>query len=285
MAGSPSPVEATSALASSIQAVVAGRRQDDEALADVVHQVGRALNQEVLLRGAVLQEDLRTRIRHGYVPSFISLCGATDLEKPFNRLIGWWATEGADHGCGRRFLIELAHRLGAVALEEDLRQGRQVVVRVEEAVGEEAREPDLLVWSDRALLLLENKVLSPESGEGQYADYLALADRLANGRERRAVLTARNTRDTPAGWNAFMPHRELATLFDRLARDAEVPMWGRISAAISAHTLRAQNSSAGMSKAAHLAAKPAVKLTAYDCLSIEQILEQIGSTSAPWSEA
>lgn len=275
--------EPSTALNSSIRAVLIAAFQDDEARAAVVRRVGKDLHEEVLLRGAALQDDLRNRIEDGYIPSFISLCGAADLEKPFNRLLGWWATESADHGCGRKFLIELTHLLGPIVLEEDLREGRPVNVLVEEAVGAEAREPDLLVWSDRGILLLENKVLSPESGEGQYADYLALLDRLANGRDRRAVLAARTVRDAPPGWDRFVSHGELATAFDRLAGAPEVPTWGRITAAITAHTLRAPNTSAIMHTATHLAAKPPAQLTVYDCLSMEQVLEQLGSSATPWS--
>jgi hypothetical protein len=173
--------------------------------------------------------------RLGWPPSFVQLAGVSDLEKPFNRLLAWWA-RNADHAMGYRFLIELARAVSLPVLASDIERGSRVDVFAEETIegDESGKQPDLVVRTENAALLLENKVHAGESGEGQYARYLEILRSLADTREYRAVLCAREPREAPLGYSPSLTHANLGRIFRVLAEDTGAPFWGRVSAVVCA---------------------------------------------------
>lgn len=79
----------------------------------------------------------------GWPPSFVQLAGVSDLEKPFNRLLGWWARPD-EHGANHPFVRRLAKFANLHALVEDLDAGLALEVRVEEGFEADAtKQPDL----------------------------------------------------------------------------------------------------------------------------------------------
>ena len=86
-----------------------------------------------------------------------------------------------------------------------------------------------MIRSVSAAVLIENKVNSPESGSGQYADYLEVLSKWAGSRESRAYLLAPDTRDKPSGWTASLQHCQIAGVFRRLAEETPgLPFWDRV---------------------------------------------------------
>jgi hypothetical protein len=207
---------------------------------EAVRRTGNALRGLFDARGQEVRTQLEAWVHKykpvGCPPSFVVVAGLSDYEKPFNRLLAWWADPNAEHGAGREFLRLLACRLGFHALEKDLYSEEKIKVCSEEPVPESgsSREPDLFVLTQNAALLLENKVWAPESGDGQYEEYLGILHRAAQKRECRAILCSRDDRRKPEGWDDVLRHDELAKVFRDLARSPEVPAWGKISATLCA---------------------------------------------------
>lgn len=178
--------------------------------------------------------DAVVRSRHiGWPPSFVRLAGVGDLEKPFNRLLGWWARP-LDHGAGYAFLLQLARKLDFPTMAEDLEGGEAASIRVEDGFDEDiGKEPDLVVLTPRAGLMLENKVHAGESGD-QYGPYLAQFRKECGDRHWQAVLAARDRRDQPKGWTSSIEHADIAKIFHELARDETLRFWTRIAAVMTA---------------------------------------------------
>jgi len=182
--------------------------------------------------------------RVGSIPSLFTLMGLSWRERPYNRVLGWICDPQADHGAGRAVLCSLARRLGPSALLEDLADPQaHIQVRCEQcwpSVVRDARMPDLLVLSPNAVLLIENKVVSGQSGVGQYTDYLSTLQRLAScgQRESAAWLAAPNRRATPDGWDGTITHSDLARCIAEAAKGPEVPEWGRVACLLVAEQLR-----------------------------------------------
>jgi hypothetical protein len=191
---------------------------------------------------AELEEDL-AGWEGGCPPSFIRLAGQSHLEKPFNRLLAWMVNPEGNHGWGFGFLRLLAEKVGLPEMVADIadecRGGLDIRAETSLDGDDSRRMPDLAIRTEHAALLLENKVWAPQSGDDQYVSYLALFRTWAGGRERRAVLCAREARDVPDDWTHFLPHRELANLLTCLAdENLDLPIWSRICAALCAETLR-----------------------------------------------
>jgi len=177
--------------------------------------------------------------RTGFPPSFVHVAGASDLEKPFNRLLAWWTDDDAEHGLARAFVGDLARTLGFSELAEDV-LAEAPEVQAETGYGVSGRAPDLLLRTRRAALLLENKVNAPESGPTQYSHYLEILESWAKdgiwkleNRKRKAILCARGSREVPEGWDGFLAHSELAAIFRRVAASPTASAWGRVSAIVT----------------------------------------------------
>lgn len=160
-----------------------------------------------------------------------------------NRMLGWIFDPSRRGRAALPPLSALCTLLGFPTLEQDLLIGEVPEVLVEASPDplDASRQPDLLIRTANAALLLENKVLAPESGENQYADYLELLHRWAGGREHRAYLMAPSLRSTPEGWQGSLTHAQLANELLRLVTDATVSMWDRIVYAIIANDLDPQS--------------------------------------------
>jgi hypothetical protein len=170
--------------------------------------------------------------------SILRLVGESHLEKPFNRILKWCATERAEHGFGREFLKKLCAHLHFDEMTKDLEACEKIEIRGEEILDSSGNMPDLVVWTPKAVLMLENKLRSGASGN-QYDRYIKWFRDFANSRKKKglAVLSAPDDREWPCEWDKFMRHRELAQVFRDVAKAPEVPVWGRIVAIQCAVTL------------------------------------------------
>jgi hypothetical protein len=195
-----------------------------------------------------LRQQLERELAELYVgcpPSFIRVAGQSHLEKPFNRLLAWLANPDQDHGCGTAFLQGLAQQIKFPELMEDLEQiasgsGGLIDIRAEEILDgdDSGKQPDLIIRTAHAALLLENKVYAPESGD-QYSPYLAAFHTWAGqSRGTRSVLCARSKRPVPDGWDEFLQHSDLADILLKMSRRTPgLPIWGRICAEMCAAAL------------------------------------------------
>jgi hypothetical protein len=156
--------------------------------------------------------------------------GISNLEVPMNRVLGWMLDPESRGLAARRGLVALSELLDFRALVDDVKRGSGVRVWCEASPdpGITSRQPDLLIRSDHAALLVENKVWSPESGPDQYAHYLEVLRQWAGGRECRACLLASIQRETPEGWDHSLSHRQLAHALRPLVIDSEIPFWDRV---------------------------------------------------------
>lgn len=212
----------------------------------------------------------------GTPPSFVRVAGLGHREKPYNRLLGWWLADG-DHGAGFSFLSALATRVGLAHMAEDISRGERPEIHVETAMSDdETKEPDAVVLTSRAALLLENKVWAGESGD-QYGPYLASFKRSTGERQWMAILLAREVRATPAGWSMMMTHEEIAEVLASLTRDDGLPFWARVSAQLTAAAFAdAGDDSAGtvVSEGRRLLALP--RPSAQDVTRMEALAKHLG---------
>ncbi len=180
---------------------------------------------------------------HGCPPSFVQVAGQSHLEKPLNRLLAWMVDPKGDHGWGLHFLLLLAQLVGLPELVADLENGSSVRIIAEQSFEDDdsGKEPDLIIGTAHAALMLENKLWAPESGD-QYGPYLTSFKSWAKGRRSKAVLCAPNDRAVPAGWDRSLLHQDLANLLMRIADgETRAPVWGRISAAMCAVAFQRQS--------------------------------------------
>lgn len=239
--------------------------------------------------------DLQPQLQHaisrfdvvGFAPSLTKALGLSDIEKPLNRLLGWWADEYAEHQMARSFLVRLTNTLGFSKLREDVRAGLPVTVYCEQVLpgSTTGRQPDLVIVSNHAALLIENKVHAPESGPAQYSDYLQeLLWTFAPGKECRAILCARDatSRELPQGYSSLLSHSGLAELFLELAGDAGSPAWGRIAAVLCARAFQPSEQPPSLNRAKQLAAIESGSVST--CSELRVLLEQLNNTPllTPW---
>lgn len=179
----------------------------------------------------------------GCPPSFVQVAGQSHLEKPLNRLLAWMVDPKGDHGWGVHFLLLLARIVELPEMVADLENGSSVRIIAEQALEDDdsGKEPDLIIGTPHAALLLENKLWAPESGD-QYGPYLTVFRAWAKGRRSKAVLCAPNDRSVPAGWDRCLLHQDLANLLLRIAEgEPRTPVWARISAAMCAVAFQRQS--------------------------------------------
>ena len=174
----------------------------------------------------------------GTPPALLRLTARTDDEKPYNRYLGWLFDPGRNHRAAIPALTALARMLHFDTLLRDLEAPKAVSTieaRCERCWPDEVgsmQEPDLLVISPHALLLLENKVQSGESGD-QYGPYRQDLDTLAKARkidplDARAHLLAPDSRPAATGWGFTLTHGELALMLVDLAACEDLPAWDRV---------------------------------------------------------
>ncbi|WP_437712874.1 PD-(D/E)XK nuclease family protein [Sorangium sp. So ce448] len=208
-----------------------------------IEQRGRELLDE-------LERQLDTYAKVGVAPPLFRVMGLNRFEKPYNRALAWLLDPAAEHGAGRAVLQVLARHIRFDALLHDvLRQGADVHVRGERPWPPEAasmREPDLLVLTEHAVLLIENKVESGESGQGQYSDYRTALKKLAAARDldARAYLLTPDASETPESWHGVMTHAELADAIDEASRSQEVAAWDRALCTMVSEAFRGDQSTA-----------------------------------------
>lgn len=239
------------------EAIAKVRHARDELEADRVQAVRRA--GETL--GAFFAEraiEVRSRAERllglGVPPSLRNLCGTWDLEVPLNRILGWLFDPAGSHGADAAPLLHLVRSLNLGAMAADLRNGARASVYAESSPDPSRwwRQPDLVVETPRAVLLLENKVLSPESGPEQYRDYLEMVQEMAAGRAWQAVLLTRQGKTVPEGWTRVLLHAELADLLSPLGESCELSAWARILVALITTDLRYNDLSARVGDARRL---------------------------------
>ncbi|MFT3768825.1 MAG: PD-(D/E)XK nuclease family protein [Minicystis sp.] len=223
-----------------VAALVEGRRvarvqQRCEAVAGVAAVAVRTMDERGHRLRAVTEEILRAYDKVGTAPPLFRVAGRSEAEKPYNRLLGWLLTPSAEHGIALPALLLLARKLEHEALIgdlEDAERSARIEVRCETCWPEDAgssKEPDLLVISEHALLLIENKLWSPESGD-QYGPYRESLDKLATARNiqpqaTRAHLLAPTLRDKPDRWHRSIEFAEIAEWLSELAEERGLCAW------------------------------------------------------------
>lgn len=184
--------------------------------------------------------------RAGAVPSLFSIMGTERLERPFNNVLAWLCDPRAAHGVGVPVLRALAEMLGEARLLDDLAHDPDNVSLVAEGwpldfAGE--GQPDIVVAAPSVVVLIENKVWSPESGDDQYAKYLRSLKSLAalHGRGCAAYLLSRDRRSAPGegddAWDGARTHAQLVAAVSRVADDPAISAWGRVLCLLCASEL------------------------------------------------
>ena len=184
-------------------------------------------------RASEIRTEAEAAVELGAPPLLRRLTGISNLEVPMNRVLG--ATLHPRSGtAGRWALRAVAGLLEFQQLIDDLDDGADYEVLVEESPEEVAsnREPDLMIRSPGAALLLENKVHSPESGAGQYADYVEILVEWAEGRSTQIHLLAPAVRSEPEGWNRSLSYRQLAQALAPLVKHPSLTSWERTTLAL-----------------------------------------------------
>ncbi|MFO0588770.1 MAG: PD-(D/E)XK nuclease family protein [Polyangiaceae bacterium] len=232
-----------------------------------VANIGRETSQ---LRGAemlmALEEALLGHEPIGVPPPLLQLSGFNDMERPYTRLLGWLLDPERDHRAAAPALQLIAEELGFDALLSDLHalergRGRSgaggLSVTVEQAWPEGAgstQEPDILIRSTNALLVLENKLWSGESGN-QFGPYREALSRLAVAenilpQNARLHLLAPVLRKAPEGWGRTVSYSEMGRWLLRCA-GSSLPLWDRALAYLVAESLLRDDASAERLKRAH----------------------------------
>ena len=210
--------------------VLAAQRADAQRRIDAIGRLATITRDWYSRIGSGLLEQAREVLEVGEPPRVRELCGLKDLEKPMNRVLGWIFDPVGSHGAGALPLIRLAKLVGANTLAEDAEATpAKVEVYREESPRDfpSSKEPDLLVRSPRAALLLENKILAPESGD-QYGPYEEAFRRWAGDRECHLVLSAPTLREKHEDYQLLL-HSSIAELLSELAGNSELPLWSRIT--------------------------------------------------------
>jgi PD-(D/E)XK nuclease superfamily protein len=252
-------VRAVDAIAGAWRELHRGRVGVQVAAVDLIASIGRSTMEQrgrELLKALDRQLDAHARV--GTAPSLFRVMGLSRYEKPYNRVLAWLLEPAAEHGAGPPILQALAKHIGFDDLLHDL-VGKEadVSVRGERPWPPEAAstgEPDLLVVSVRAALMIENKVLSGESGKRQYANYKAALKRLADARglNARAYLLTPEASKIPDGWHGAMTHAELAEVIEEASRAPALSVWDRALCGMVAEVFRGERSTATHFRAAKL---------------------------------
>ncbi|MFH1464773.1 MAG: hypothetical protein ABIO70_10340 [Pseudomonadota bacterium] len=228
----------------------------------------------------------RDRLAQGYPPALRRLCGFGDREVYLNRILGWLFDPTGDHGAGRRPLLALCGLIGFDTLAEDLRSDPSAPELHAERTPDPdltSLEPDLMVRTRRAALLLENKVGSGESWPGQYPQYLALLRQWAGPRKHRAHLLAPEAREQAEGWSAPLTHAALAEALRPLTLDPDLPRWTRITVALVVADLANKGGGDALDIVRRLVEAAGDSPQPHAIRRISHLLEDV-ETSAPWMD-
>lgn len=208
---------------------ILGRRR--RVAASRVHEAASSLEAIFGRQLEQIEAQARQRVALGAPASLRELTGISQLEVPMNRVLGWVFDPARRGSAALVAVVQLAQFLDFDALLRDIQSGETPQVWVESSpdIWLSSRQPDLVIGTTGAALLIENKVDSPESGEGQYADYLALLEGWAESRDARAYLFSRRKRTPPVGWAGSFSHQELGQyVFKQLAEGEGLPFWDRV---------------------------------------------------------
>ena len=181
-------------------------------------------------RASEFRDEAKSRLALGIPPSLRQLVGISNLEVPMNRVLGWMFDPESRGAAARRGLLALGGLLSFGALVDDIERGSRVIVRCEASPDLEitSRQPDLLIKTEHAAVLIENKVWSPESGPDQYSHYLEVLTTWAGECECRAYLLAPTVRDIPPGWAGSFSHRQLSDELRSLVVEPGISFWDRV---------------------------------------------------------
>lgn len=206
-----------------------------------VSDVGRAtLGERTYPLIREVEEQLRAHDASGVPPPLLRLAKRSDDEKPYNRYLGWLFDPRRNHAVALPALLALAGALRFESLRADLACGTGIHVQCEDPWpawpnGGSSGQPDLLVITPTAILLVENKVRSGESGD-QYPQYRAALTAFAAHKgiaaeNARAHLLApeRSAQSNPRleGWGQTLTHAELVELLVAVSEKPELPHWDR----------------------------------------------------------
>jgi hypothetical protein len=144
----------------------------------------------------------------------------------------------------------------------------------------------LLVLAPRALLLIENKLLSGE-GCRQYEEYHAALQRLAKKRgavEVCAFLTAPREREVPPNWTGMVVHRDLARWVSSAAQAEGMTAWGRALCLLVAEEIHPSGRAEQLRAAKALLHRVGGggRFRSRDAREAQEILERLGEAEAPW---
>ena len=252
--------------------------------------------------GVQVRRNLEARVaeveRVGVPPSLFTLMGLSWYEKPYNRVLAWIVDPGAAHGAGRAALRGLAALLDLPLLAADASDSAAKIEILAEQTWPDAAmstgEPDLVVLSPSLTLLVENKVLAEESGEGQYRGYLEALKRLAaaRGTEWAAFLAAPSRRAIPrtqeegTRWSGARSHAELADAMRRAADDPENSAWGRVACLLVARQLEYPDGEAALHRGARdLLARAGATPKTGDVATMRHMLARLTPAPLPWGQS
>ena len=191
-----------------------------------------------------LEKATQAHVRLGWPVSFVRVAGQSHLEKPLNRLLAWLVTPDEDHGLGAAFLVRLARCMQLETLVRDIEndtKDEKLEIFAETYFPEIDcdKQPDLLVRTTHAAMMLENKVDSPQSGD-QYPLYFQYFQEFAGNRERKAYLCSRHhDREKPKNWDGVIWHEQMADMLFEIAKEegSRISMWSRVGAIMCAVAL------------------------------------------------
>lgn len=237
-----------------------------------------------------LGEAIHDQEKTGLVPSLFDIMGLYGSERHHNRALAWLLAPNDLHGAGRIVLLEIARSLGCDTLAEDIVAGDDIQVRAEKrwpAGVESPRQPDLLILSPRALLLIENKVRSLE-GDNQYSDYLDALEQLADtqpAKQARSYLCAPEERPVPERWTGMLVHRDLAACIRRAAQSSELNQWGRALCLLVAEEINPTGRARQLRDAKVLFERVrGGNLRAREARQVQEMVEQLEGAAAPWRD-
>lgn len=219
--------EQVAAVAAKIDCIL---EEQSRRLCDEVAVASAACEVVFARRASDIRNEAVVRLALGAPPSLRQLVGISNLEVPMNRVLSWMLDPTSRGVAARRGLMALGGLLDFRVLTDDVERGLPVAVLSEASPDLEItnRQPDLLIRTEHAAVLIENKVWSPESGPDQYAHYLEVLTKWAGARECRAYLLAPTERNTPSGWDGSFSHRQLADALRPLVVELGISFWDRV---------------------------------------------------------
>jgi hypothetical protein len=219
--------------------------------AGIIRNTAEAINKRCQEWGTGIRRDLEQSFKIiqeiGCPPPFGKIAGLGGIEPPLNNLLEWWAKSGSEHGMTKSFLIRFVDAIGFSEMVEDLKTDESDLVEVyanQKIPGSGSeKKPDLAVRTKNTALILENKLGSGESGEGQYTEYYdkILPFWAKDRKAKRAVFCCPNDYEhnpPPEETWCCIRHTELAAVFLNLAKQTDgASFWGRVAAIVTAVAL------------------------------------------------